>query len=260
MLDLIAHVGLPPPALTATVHYWLDTLAARRCMPALAAGSAQDDMLSSTGFIGLDDFTALPVLNVHRVARLTAELPDRYRIEFLRDKRPRRPQILASDGVRLRKIYHNRVVASPPLPLPSSYVRLVDPAWLLGDWRLSEDGEHAVAGRTAIRLVAELPQPPALSESRWSADSGQIVSMELMIDTTLGVILRQVSFCGDQPVARFELREVTTQEASDLAEFGAGIAPDLPVHDTDSGPAGDLDLPDAARTVSGVLNRLIRRG
>lgn len=47
----------------------------------------------------------------------------------------------------------------------------------------------------------------------------------------------------NKPVSRYELRHVQPRESIDVAEFGSGIAPDLPVIRTGGEPIGDLNLP-----------------
>src|SRR5262249_20246641 len=135
----------------------------------------------------------------HLTARLTLAMPDRYRIDFEREHRPRHPLTMACDGKSLRKVYHNRVVASPPLPLPTDFFRLVDPAWVLPDDPPSEAGEEIVSGRPAIRLIAERPPVRAAYMSSWS---DHVALIALAIDAELGIVLRQVSYVDDKPVSR----------------------------------------------------------
>lgn len=253
VLHLITHTGMPPLTLTARVHHWFDPVLAMRSVPMLSAGANMHEMPVTSGFVGTDD-DIFHRANSARTAMLTLVMPDRYRIDFEREDRPRHPLIMACDGESLRKVYYNRVVASPPLPLPTDFTRLVDPAWLLRDWPLSEAGEHTVNGRRAIRLIAERPPVRADRRSSWSDHAALIA---LAVDAELGVILQQVSYLDGKPVSRYELRDVQVREAIDVAEFGQGIAPDLPVIHTGGEPIGDLDLPPSARAVGQATTELV---
>lgn len=245
LLHLITHSGMAPLALTAQVHHWLDGALARRIVQRLSSGDTHEEQ-GASGFLGTEEGGLFGLHDSHRTARLTLTMPDRYRIDFEREDRPRHPLTIACDGERLRKLYHNRVVESPPLPLPTDFVRLVDPAWLLRGWPLSEAGEQTVAGRRAIRLIADVPMKRAY---RWSSSSDHAALMALAIDAELGIVLQQVSYLDNKPVNRYELRHLQPCEAIDVAEFGSGIAPDLPVIQTSGEPIGDLDLPPSARAV-----------
>lgn len=239
-LRLIAHTGMPPLTLTVRVHHWLDGARARRSVPALGAGANMHEAPGANEFLGTEDDSVFQLRDWHRTARLTLARPDRYRIDFEREDRPRHPLMMACDGERLRKVYHNRVVTSPALPLPANFVRLVDPAWLLGDWPLSEDGAETIAGRKAIRLIAERPPARADRGSTWSDHAASIA---LAIDAELGIVLRQASYLDNMPVSRIELRDLQIHEAIDLAEFGRAIVAGLPEISTNGEPIGDLDLP-----------------
>lgn len=243
LLHLITHTDMAPLALTAQVHHWLDGALAWRAAPTLPHGDTHEEQ-GAGGFLGTEEDGIFGLHDSHRTARLTLSMPDRYRIDFEREDRPRHPLTIACDGERLRKLYHNRVVESPPLPLPTDFVRLVDPAWLLRGWPLSEAGEQTVDGRRAIRLIADVPMVRA---NRWSSSSDHAALMALAIDAELGVVLQQVSYLDNKPVNRYELRHLQPCEAIDVAEFGPGIGPDLPVIHTGGEPIGDLDLPPSAR-------------
>lgn len=255
-LELIAHTHIAPLTLTAQVHYWVDATRLRRGLPGLAADSPLAEPPVTTSFLGADNDNFLRVRDSHRIAMLKVALPDRYRIDFLREDRPRHPLIVSCDGERLRKAYHNRVVASPPRPLPIDFARLIDPAWLLRGWPLAEAGEQAAGGRAAIRLVAELPR----YRPRDDSPPGRSATVVLLIDAELGIVLEQVSFIDGQPVIRYELRELNPGPAFEAGEFGAAIAAGLPVIDTDGEPIGDLDLPDAARAAGRVTAELAGGG
>lgn len=117
------------------------------------------------------------------------------------------------------------------------------------------------AGRSAIRVQAvPPPQPPRLGQ----VDSGRSKSIRIvvLIDSELGIVLRQVSCVDDKPVAWIELQDLVVDPDADQVEFGSAIAPDLPVISTGGEPVDDLDLPPVAksiRDVSSGLAALFRR-
>ncbi|HYK33044.1 MAG TPA: hypothetical protein VEV63_13835 [Streptosporangiaceae bacterium] len=253
VLHLIAHTGMAPLTLTAQVHHWLDGMLAARSVPWLAPGDMHERP-GATGFLGAQEDSLFRLRDSHQTARLALAMPDRYRIDFEGEHRPRHPLTMACDGELLRKVYHNRVVSSPPLPMPTDFVRLVDPAWLLRDWPLSEAGEEIVNGRRAIRLIAERP-PVRAARSSSLPDHTALIA--LAIDAELGIVLQQVSYLDGNPVNRYELRDVQPCESVDIAEFGRGVAPDLPEIHTSGAPIGDLDLPPSARAVGQATTELV---
>lgn len=258
-LRLIAQAGLPPLNLSVQVHHWLDAKQSLMSRGELTTGIDQRDRTVQANFYGTERGPIHQVKYTLRIASLRVAMPDRYRIDFRGDQGDRHPRTIACDGERLRKIYHNRVIASPAKSLPTDFVTLVDPAWLLGDWQLTEGGQETFSGRTAIRVQAVPPPHPNL---RWQRDPPTPVRIDLLIDTELGIVLRQVSYAGDQAVARIELRDVTIRPEVDLFEFGSAIAPGLPVISTNGEPVDDLDLPPIAksiRDVSSGLAALFRR-
>lgn len=258
-LRLIAQVGMPPLSLSAQVHYWLDAKQALWSRTELGVGLEQRDLTVQANFLGTERGAILQVRHARRIAFLRVAMLDRYRIEFQVDQGSRQPRTVACDGERLRKIYHNRVIASPAHPLPTDFITLTDPAWLLGDWRLTEGGQEIINNRPAIRVQAV---PPPHQNRRWRRDPPTPVRIDLLIDAELGIVLRQVSYAGDQPVVRIELRDVTMRPEVDPFEFGSAIAPDLPVISTSGEPVDDLDLPPIAkslRDLSSGLTSLFRR-
>ncbi|HET7017611.1 MAG TPA: hypothetical protein VFI65_27050 [Streptosporangiaceae bacterium] len=188
--------------------------------------------------------------------RLQVATPDQFRVDFLLDERTRWPRTIACDGKRLRKVYHNRVIVSPARTLATDFVRLVEPAWLLADWRLTDGGQQTFAGRTAVRVQAvPPPHPPRLG--RDDSDRYKSLRIDLLIDAELGIVLRQVSYASDEPVAWIELRELAVTPEIDPAEFGSAIAPDLPVISTDGEPVDDLDLPPVVKSIREASSRLV---
>ena len=256
-LHLLAQDGKPPLNLRARAHSWI---AAAQARPAATAGIDQryDEGRLLTEFFGIEPRPWFKAKDAHRVATLRVALPGRYRVDYLVDERERLPVTVACNDSALLKIYYNRVVASPPQPLPAEFVRLLDPAWLLRRWQLSEAGEQQVDGRSALCVVAEPPIAPApgkaLSSSHKAPPSARLV---VLVDTELGVVLRSVAYVNDEPAARSELRDLTLLDTAEPTDFDRSIAPDLPLLDSDGAPINDLDLPPAARAVRDVGAELL---
>jgi hypothetical protein len=178
----------------------------------------------------------------HRTAVLRIAAPGRYRIDYQIDNRPRHPLSVACDAGRLRKAYHNRVVASPAQPMPAEFARLTDPAWLLNRWQLIAAGQATADGRRAYRVIAT----PSPARPRHPEPPGEPAPpgarVDVLIDADLGIILRQVSYADDRPTVWFEIRNLTCHHDIDPADFIIK-APDLPVIESDGAPIHDLDLP-----------------
>jgi hypothetical protein len=252
-LRLIAQVDLPPLNLSAQHYHWLDAKQAPTSRSELTVGLDQRDRTVQTNFYGTERGPILQVKHALRIASLRIAMPGRYRVDFRGDQGDRHPRAIACDGERLRKVYHNRVIASPAQPLPTDFITLVDPAWLLGGWQLTEGDQETVSGRTAIRVQAVPPHHPNRS---WHHLPPTAIRIDLLIDTELGIVLRQVSYADDQPVTRIELREVKVLTEADPTAFGSAITPDLPVTSTSGEPIDDLDLPPAVKSIREVRSGL----
>jgi len=255
-LLLLAQCGTPPLRLTARAHCWIDAGVVRReganaratqhAVRPAAVGSGMFG--SAAGWFRLRD--------AHRCADLRVAMPDRYRIDYLIDDRARQPVSAACDGERLRKAFGNRVVVSPPLPIPAEFARLLDPAWLLDGWRLSEEGTGEVNGRPAVRVVAD----PVWVRERPGRRPRPAAWLSMAIDAELGIVLRQVSYLNGQQACRFELRDVRTRPSADAGDFGLDADPGLPVIESDGGPLGDLDLPGQVRAAGEAAATVLRAG
>jgi hypothetical protein len=258
-LRLIARAGQPPLSLSAEVHHWIDARRARFSRSDLTVGLDQHDLPAGTNFLGTESGLFSQLRNAPRIASLRVAMPDRYRIDYQFDQGSRQPRTIACDGQRLRKVYHNRVIASPAQSLPTDFVRLLDPAWLLADWQLTEGGQETVSGRVAVRVQAV---PPPHPDPIGRSDPPTAIRIDLLIDAELGIVLRQTSYAADEPVARIELRDLAIVPEVDPLELGSAIAPELPVISTNGEPVDDFDLPSVAksiRDVSSGLAALFRR-
>lgn len=262
LLNLIARSGLPPVNLGAQVHLWNDADVTRQGIGAAIFADREFRRSLSVGFFGR--WNPMPLRrSFHRSALLRVAIPDRYRIEYRRDDRPRQPLTVGCDGHRLRKAYHNRVVGCPAEPLPPEFVRLLDPAWLLDGWQLTVAGQAIVGGRQAVRVIA---RPLARRVLSAVADAQASMRIALLLDAELGIVLRQVSFVDGLPAVRFELRDVTVHQGDLPGDFGVEVGPGIPVIESDGGPLHDLDLPapviaaaDAGTAVlSGMRSAVVR--
>jgi hypothetical protein len=248
LLNLIARTGLPPQALRAEFHHWVENPPISRAYLGITVGSGRAQVDFLTGFCGTgwdpDIFG-----DMHRSARLQVEMPGRYRIDYQADDRARQPRVAACDGDRLRRLYHNRMVAGPAQPLEPAFARLIDPAWLLEGWELAAAGEAILGGRRAVRVIADLP--------RWARERDRAAAscrIVLLIDAELGVVLRQVSYVTGVPAVRLELRDLTT----DPSGFRIAVPPGLPVIESGGGPLDDLDLPAPAQAAGAAATTLLR--
>jgi len=254
-LLLIAQCGTPALSLTAQAHRWIDADVVRREAAGLTARMHPARPSIESGFFG-SEYYGIRLRGAHRRAAVRVAMPDRYRIDYLVDGRPRQPATLACDGQRLRKAYRNRVVESPARPVPGEFARLLDPAWLLDGWRLAEEGFEEVNGRPAVRVVAE----PVWLRGRPGWRPRPAAWLSVAIDAELGIVLRQVSFVNGQQAARFELRGVSPRPAGDAGDFGLDADPAIPVVESDGGPIGDLDLPAQVRAAGDAAATVLRAG
>ena len=178
LVNLIAGTGLQPPDLRTEVHRWTDPAIAAHAIGAFSGAGPHDRWLG-LGFAFFGSSGLWPdSRGGHRCALLRVATADRYRIDYQRDDRPRQPLAVACDGDRLRKVFHNRVIASPAQRLPAVFGRLLDPAWLLSDWVLTAAGRDVAGGRSALRVVAEppprapgWPRPAESRRSGWTSSS-----------------------------------------------------------------------------------------
>jgi len=264
LLNLIARTDLPALNLTAQAHSWLDVPVLMTSNGPGSAGSGSRPLLGP-GFLGIGGLRT-GFRRSHRAALLRVAMPDRYRITYQIDDRPTQPLTVACDGELLRKVFHNRVVTSPAQPLPPDFVGLLDPAWLLVGWRLTAADEQAVGGRPAFRVTAEPPPPRASGPAGRPADPS--LRIAAVVDAELGILLRLVLYVGEQPAARFELRDVIIHDArqrspgqppdaGELAAFTVDIPPGARVIASDGAPLHDLDLPSPAKVAGTAAAALL---
>jgi hypothetical protein len=198
---------------TATLHEWQDYGAMLSQVPAA---------VRRAGFGGLgllaDAISERPA-TAHVVSTLRLGGAGRYRIE--RGGEPRRgPKTVACDGQRCWKIYRDRVTVGPPAPPPHGIADLADASWLL-TCRLSGGEQVMAADRLAYRVsVARAEGVPAVALLFRTAVA--------VVDAELGILLRLTSWLGEEPVLRYELRDVTAGTGDGAGDFRPGLPPGLP--------------------------------
>jgi hypothetical protein len=250
-LRVIAQAGRPPLNVSAELHQWITTGLAKAA--GFTLGENAETPLAGC-FSNLDAEPWWRAHDAHRIASVRLAAPDRYRMTYRLDDRPRLPVMVACDGQRLLKIFHNRIVAGPAEPAPGAIARPFDPAWLLDHWELKETGPEEVNGRRAVGVIAE-PPPRRLGEPERPGQP--VAQLMLLIDAELGIVLRQVAYLDGEPAMVFETRDVVVHVNADPAEFDRRIAPGLPLTESGGGLAADLDLPPALRATAEVGGDLL---
>jgi hypothetical protein len=197
----------------ATLHEWQDYGAMLSQIP--AAGRR-----AGFGGLGLlaDAISERPA-TAHVVSTLRLGGAGRYRID--RADEPRRgPKTVACDGQRCWKIYRDRVTVGPPAAPPHGIGDLADASWLL-TCRLS-GGEQVMAdNRPAYRVsVARAEGVSAVALLFRTAVA--------VVDAELGILLRLTSWLGEEPVMRYELRDVTAGTGGGAGDFRPDLPPGLP--------------------------------
>jgi hypothetical protein len=246
LVNLLHRTGRPAQDFAADLHEWL------QAGTVAAAFQASRPVLPQPidGILGPDELwdalaeRAREAGSVHRTGRLLVSMPGRYRIDHLTGPWRPRCQAVVCDGEHTRKLYRDRVATGPAAPLRKDLAVLADPAWLLDGWLLSVAGEATVAGRRGYRIVARAAGPPRRAPVH---PLSAIETVEAVVDAELAIVLRQTSYLGDRPVARAELRNLTTPTGpGDFRPETSGLRQ---VADA-GGPFGDRDLPDPVKTAA----------
>jgi hypothetical protein len=203
------------PGIAATLHEWRDVAA----MLAQAPDSARRAGFGGLGY--LIDTAGERFATVHTISRLRLGSAGQYRIEPVLQTGPGRPgskgghptETVICDGERRWRIGEDEVTVGPAAP-PFEIPNMFDASWLLG--RQLIGGQEVVTdGRRGYRLKgASDVKPPG----GWLFFPDEIV-----VDAELGVLLRWISLAGEQPVTRYELRDVVVGPP----EPGA-FRPDIP--------------------------------
>ena len=200
-----------PAELQATLHQWLDIGAAAASVPGWARRA---------GFGGLGllmDAVGEKSRTSHMVSGIRFARPGVYQVDRRYQQR-RHPTTIACDGQRCWQVYADKITNRSAQRPPADIGALVDPSWLLR-WTLSGGGALTFGGRSAYRISAARRTGGAGSEPMLFPAAIAIV------DAELGIILRLTAYIGDNPVQRYELRDVTTS----VGDFRPRIPDGLPV-------------------------------
>jgi hypothetical protein len=154
-----------------------------------------------------------------RTGRMISEIrfarPGVYQVDRRYQLR-RSPTSIACDGQRYWQVYTDKIATGPAQPPPDDIGDLADPSWLLQS-ALSGGGTVTIAGRSAYQIsVARRTGEPV---------SGPMLFPAAVADAELGIILRLTFYIGDNPVQRYELRDITTS----VGDFRPRIPDGLPV-------------------------------
>jgi hypothetical protein len=206
----LLHAG-GPTELQATMHHWLDIGAAATSVP----GSARRAGLGGLGV--LMDAVSEKSRTGHKLTEIRFASPGVYQLDRRYQLR-RGPTTIACDGQRCWQVYADKITTGPARQAPADIGNLADPSWLL-QWTLSGGEAVTLGGRSAYRI--------SVARRTGDPDSRPMVfpAAVAVVDAELGIILRLTSYIGDNPVQRYELRDVTTS----VGDFRPRIPDDLPV-------------------------------
>ena len=219
------------PGIAATLHEWHDVGA----MLARAPDSARRVGFGGLGY--LIDTAGERFATVHTVSRLRLGSAGQYRIEPVLQSGPGRPgrhptETVICDGERRWRIGEDEVTVGPAAP-PFGIPNMFDASWLLGR-QLIGGQEVVTGGRRGYRLRGSADvKPPG---------SWLFFPDEIVVDAELGILLSWISLAGEQPVARYELRDVVVGPP-EPGEFRPDIPPGVRVAEEsrDQPPSGPVN-------------------
>jgi hypothetical protein len=220
------------PGITATLHEWHDVAAMLSRVP-------EDARRAGFGGLGfLLDTAGERLATMHMIWRLRLGSSGQYRIEPVpgTGRERHRAHVVICDGERRWRIGEDEVTTGPAMP-PYEIPNLFDASWLLGR-RLVGGQEVVAGGRRGYRLTGT---PDVRPPGAWF-----FFPDEVIVDAELGVVLRWIAFAGEQPVTRYELRDVAVV-APGPGDFRPDIPPGVRVteetgDDPESGPANPWGL------------------
>jgi hypothetical protein len=202
--------AVPQPE-SATMHQWLD-------MGAVAASAPDSARRAGLGGLGLlIDAMSEKTPTVHMVSEVRFAGPGVYQVGH-RYRQRRRPTTMACDGQRRWEVYADKITTRPAQPPPADIGDLADPSWLL-QWTLTGGDVVRLGGRSAYQISAVRRKGDSV------AGPMLFPAAVAVVDAELGIILRLTSYIGDNPVQRYELRDVTTS----VGDFRPEIPDGLPV-------------------------------
>lgn len=219
------------PGIAATLHEWHDVGAMLARAP---------DRARRVGFGGLGyliDTAGERFATVHTISRLRLGSAGQYRIEPVLQSGPGRPgrhptETVICDGERRWRIGEGEVTVGPAAP-PFGIPNMFDASWLLGR-QLIGGQEVVTGGRRGYRLRGSADvKPPG---------SWLFFPDEIVVDAELGILLSWISLAGEQPVARYELRDVVVGPP-EPGEFRPDIPPGVRVAEEsrDQPPSGPVN-------------------
>ncbi|HET7017610.1 MAG TPA: hypothetical protein VFI65_27045 [Streptosporangiaceae bacterium] len=143
-----------------------------------------------------------------------------------------RARIVLSDGEFCWVVWSTGAERYPADVARTPIHRIVRPAWLLSQLRLTVTGTTELAGRPML-MVRGKPRP---CPHRWAAGIALLDWVDVLIDAELGVMLRRQVMYQGQPLSVFELRNFTLDPVA--ATESASFRPDdgIEVDENDLGP------------------------
>ena len=219
------------PGIAATLHEWHDVAAMLSRVP---------DGARRAGFGGLGyliDTAGERLATVHTISRLRLGSAGQYRIEPVPQTGPGRPgrhrtETVICDGERRWRIGEDEATVGPAAP-PFEIPNMFDASWLLGS-QLIGGQEAATSGRRGYRFRGLSDAKPP---GGWF-----FFPDEILVDAELGILLRWISLAGEQPVTRYELRDVAVAPP-EPGDFRPDIPPGMRVVEEtrDQSPSGPVN-------------------
>lgn len=228
ILTLLYGAGLRRTEFDGELRTWFDGTVAAQAL----AAAADRNRLPGVGRLA----DTMNETSWQRREAVKIGLPDRYRIEHLDGRKPRKSTTVASDGRQRWRIYRDHVSVGPATPLPADLARLADPAWLL-DWRLTGGAEVTCAGRRGFLI---------LIGQHDSADDSLPLA-EAVIDADLGIVLR----LRGAPISRLGLEyelDVTVPAGRSPHDFTIDIPAGTRVDKDTGGLLDEAEVPAPVKT------------
>src|SRR5262249_38661963 len=124
------------------------------------------------------------------------------------------PAVIVCDGELLWQVYPDRVFRWPAGPPPASLTPVLDPAWLLAGFRLTDAGPATVAGRAGNRIVGEPGQGSSRGRGVVSRVAYAADKIDIVLDAQLGIVLRTAWSWQGKTLFTTELRDLETETES----------------------------------------------
>src|ERR1700677_515387 len=150
-----------------------------------------------------------------RIAAVQVSMPEGCRIDF-RDQTPGGIRSIVYDGHQTTRSYRGRTGFRASKSFPVGMGLIVDPAWLLDGYKLSENGPETFSRRDSVHFSAAAEN--VTGEILTGPLAGQDVpvdKVELTIDRELGITLRLAAYFQGQPALLCELSEIVPYVRAD---------------------------------------------